>query len=257
MKQMICSIGLLGLSKLIHNEKEENQIVVTEIGDENEMLLYCNIKERTMKIMVKNKNSEPLEEVIEDEFKKGLKDVFEGNTWEGDWYKEKPFGFGSYYDGDGNRFYSGFVFEGKKVGFGTEYFADTHTVDYEGNFLNDKRHWKGISYDRNGKELYGRDWRCGKNDFEDEIIVIEDNCEEDCLRVHDLMKELEIGENCYNEWKGDLVIDNYPNLQSIIIKKFSLMNLNSLKICNCEKLKTLEIGGYSFRNVRNMIIESI
>ena len=65
--------------------------------------------------------------------------------------------------------------------------------------------------------------------------------EEDCLEVHDLIKELEIGENCFNEVKDDLVIENYPNLEKIVVKKRSLNNLNSLKICNNEKLKTIEI----------------
>ena len=131
----------------------------------------------------------------------------DGSRWEGDCYNELPIGFGSVYDGEGNRIYSEFMFEGKKIGFGEEYFADNHKVDYCGNFMNDKRHGWGVSYDRNGNKLYESEWRCGKNDFE-EKIVIEDNCEKDCLRIHDLIKELEIGENCFNEWIGDLVIDN-------------------------------------------------
>ena len=44
-----------------------------------------------------------------------------------------------------------------------------------------------------------------------------------------------------NDYYGNLVIQNYPNLQSIVVKKNSLKNLRSLKICNCEKLKTIEI----------------
>ena len=44
-----------------------------------------------------------------------------------------------------------------------------------------------------------------------------------------------------NDYFGNLVIENYPNLQSIIVKQKSLMNLNSLKICNCEKLKSIKI----------------
>ena len=60
-----------------------------------------------------------------------------------------------------------------------------------------------------------------------------------------------------NDYFGNLVIDNYPNLQSIIVKNNSLMYLNSLKICNNEKLKTIEIESDSFENVKNVIIESI
>ena len=72
-----------------------------------------------------------------------------------------------------------------------------------------------------------------------------------------------IEEEFGNDYYGDLVIENYPNLQSIVIKKNSLKNLNSLEICNCEKLKTIEIedgGGWGnggFHNVKNVIIESI
>ena len=71
-----------------------------------------------------------------------------------------------------------------------------------------------------------------------------------------------IEERFGNDYFGNLIIHNYPNLQSIIVKKKSLNNLNSLKICNCEKLKTIEIedGDFlnsAFSNVKNVIIESI
>ena len=71
------------------------------------------------------------------------------------------------------------------------------------------------------------------------------------------IQEMIIEEEYGNYYYGNLVIQNYPNLQSIVVKKNSLMNLNSLKICNCEKLKTMEIEGVDFRNVKNVIIESI
>ena len=60
-----------------------------------------------------------------------------------------------------------------------------------------------------------------------------------------------------NDYYGNLIIENYPNLQSIVVKEYSLMNLNSLKICNCEKLKTIQIEEDAFWNVKNVIIESI
>ena len=60
-----------------------------------------------------------------------------------------------------------------------------------------------------------------------------------------------------NDYFGNLIIQNYPNLQSIIVKNSSLQNLNSLKICNCEKLKTIDIEDGAISNVKNVIIESI
>ena len=60
-----------------------------------------------------------------------------------------------------------------------------------------------------------------------------------------------------NDYYGNLVIENYPNLEKIVVKRKSLMNLNSLKICNCEKLKTIETEFKVFEYVKNVIIESI
>ena len=76
------------------------------------------------------------------------------------------------------------------------------------------------------------------------------------------IEEMIIKSGYGNDYYGDLVIDNYPNLQSIVVKYESLKNLNSLKICNCEQLKTIEVeDGYwrdgAFENVKNVIIESI
>ena len=66
-----------------------------------------------------------------------------------------------------------------------------------------------------------------------------------------------IKEEFGNDYYDNLRIENYPNLQSIVVKKDSLQSLNSLKICNCEKLKIIEIEDWSFENVNNVIIESI
>ena len=71
------------------------------------------------------------------------------------------------------------------------------------------------------------------------------------------IEEMIIEEDFGYDYYGNLVIDNYPNLQSIVVKKESLQNLNSLKICNCDKLKTIETENRAFYNVNNVIIESI
>ena len=71
------------------------------------------------------------------------------------------------------------------------------------------------------------------------------------------IEEMIIEEEYGNDYYGNLVIQNYPNLQSIVVKDNSLKNLNSLKICNCEKLKSIEIEDFSFWTVKNVFIESI
>ena len=70
------------------------------------------------------------------------------------------------------------------------------------------------------------------------------------------IQEMIIEEGFGNDYYGNLVIQNYPNIQSIVVKNYSLQNLKSLKICNCEKLKTIEIEDGAFYNVKNVQIES-
>ena len=60
-----------------------------------------------------------------------------------------------------------------------------------------------------------------------------------------------------NDYYGNLVIQDYPNLQSVVVKKNSLKNLNSLKICNCEKLNIIEIEGSSLNNTKIFELMSI
>ena len=76
------------------------------------------------------------------------------------------------------------------------------------------------------------------------------------------IEEMIIEEGFGNDYYGNLIIQNYQNLQSIIVKKKSLTNVHLLKICNCEKLKIGEIedgdrwGESAFIFVENVIIES-
>ena len=70
------------------------------------------------------------------------------------------------------------------------------------------------------------------------------------------LQEMIIGKGCFNEVKNDLVIENYPNLEKIIVKENSLKNLNSLKICNNEKLKIIEIEEGCFMNTKKCKLTS-
>ena len=82
------------------------------------------------------------------------------------------------------------------------------------------------------------------------------------------IKEMIIEKGFGNDYFGNLVIENYPHLEKIVVKKNSLKILNLLKICNNEKLKTIETEDgerwngdewrdFAFYYVKNVIIESI
>ena len=161
-------------------EGDEKFYYVTKVNDEF-VMMECKRSDNSVILLKRKTVVDDYAMVDENEIERSVKKTIsdDGSRWEGDWYAEKPFGFGSIYDGEGNRVYSGFMFDGKKVVYGTEFFVDTHTVDYCGNFWNNQRHGRGSCYDRNGNKLYEGDWRCGRNDsFEDKIVINNDNCED-------------------------------------------------------------------------------
>ena len=74
--------------------------------------------------------------------------------------------------------------------------------------------------------------------------------------------ELVIDEGCGNEMKDDLEFCGFDNLESMIVKKDSLQNLNSLKISDNPLLKSIETedaggrGTGELRNVNSVMITS-
>ena len=234
----------LGLCEVVKLEcDKDGKYYYYSFNNGEKILVVGDINNESMKLMKKGKGIRLMSFVEEKKIERNvIKDIYEdGTRWEGDWYNEKPFGFGSVYDGEGNRIYSGFMFEGKKIGFGTEFFSDNHKVDYCGNFMNDKRHGWGTTYDRNGQKMYEGEWACGNNHYQQ--LTIEDNYPSNLIEIHNSMKEFIIGEGCFNNVRDDLEIYNYPNLEKIIVKKDSFRLLNAFRVFNNERLTEIEIEG--------------
>ena len=236
------TLGKNNSSCYYHYCRGDEHIVMICRTDDNSMV--CLGINNSMKVISENESEKRVVKQLSED----------GSRWEGDWYNQQPFGFGSLFDGEGNKIYSGFMFEGKKVGFGTEYFADNHKVDYCGNFMNDKRHGWGVSYDRNGQKMYEGEWACGNNHYQQ--LTIEDNYPSNLIEIHNSMKEFIIGEGCFNNVRDDLEIYNYPNLEKIIVKKDSFRLLNAFRVFNNERLTEIEIeGGNEERNGKGAFYE--
>ena len=67
--------------------------------------------------------------------------------------------------------------------------------------------------------------------------------EEDWKNISKDVTELIIEENACNEMKGDLVIAGFKYLRRLYVRKNSMKFLNSVKICDCEMLETIETEG--------------
>ena len=74
------------------------------------------------------------------------------------------------------------MFQGKKVCYGEEYYPESNTIEYCGNFVNGLRHGWGCTYDKEGNLLYEGYWVFGRNDNFD--LIIDNNCEDDSVIIY-------------------------------------------------------------------------
>ena len=180
----------------------------------------------------------------------------------------KPFGFGCEYSEEGNLVYEGFVFEGKKVCFGKEYYDDVNNncLMYKGGYWNDERLGQGISYDLNGNVDYEGEWMnnygINENDLKNDLIVpmsMEEFVigsglfnDENITSLHFSpllirLKRIEIGNKCFKHVR-EFVVDVLESLESVKIGvdcfKISDKERNDgiCRITNCPNLRQLEIN---------------
>ena len=205
----------------------------------------------------------------------------EGRRWEGGELNGKPFGFGCEYSEDGNLVYEGFVFEGKKVCFGKEWNDDgnNNCLVYEGEYWNNERCGKGISYDLNGNVDYEGEWMNNHIVDEDKNIIqqnklivpitiemfIIDNTMFNDKKIRSLyfspllvrLKRIEIGNKCFKSFR-EFVLDGLESLESVNIGEdcFRVGYLKRsdglLRISNCPNICQLKIGQGSFRDYQSI-----
>ena len=207
-----------------------------------------------------------------------------GRRWEGGVKNGKPFGYGVIYDEEGKKEYEGFMLDGMKCCYGIEYYSDIERMKYEGGYYDDKRFGKGVLYDRYGDIDYDGLW---KNDApyssqfdgntidnHTESIVIPNNSfnqsKSFILRsfLHSL-KRIVIGGNCFGSVRV-FELDGLSELESVVIGKKSFTYAKTdddiwnnkrtdgvCRIVNCPKLKSIQIGNYSFSDYHSFELNNL
>ena len=207
-----------------------------------------------------------------------------GRRWEGGVRDGGPYGFGVIYDREGRKEFEGFVLDEMKARYGIEYYSDVDRVEYKGGFYDDKRFGKGILYDRTGAVEYEGLWNNNRPylsqfdgrtiDNHTGLIDIPSNSFSESESfilysfVHSL-KRLVIGDDCFESVRL-FELNELTELESIEIRKRSFTigkDWDSIKtskradgvcrIVNCPKLKSIEIGDYSFADYHSFELSSI
>ena len=203
-------------------------------------LIECDIKEKWMKVKTKSENNSDWDELNLDELQKKVTiDLSEkGDRWEGDSLNGVPFGYGCIYDDENQLVYKGFVYEGKKVCYGTEFYGDVGFVEYEGGFYNGTRYGCGKLYDKKNELIYEGEWYMN-NPIE--LSKVEINEELKQIDIHFDIEELSINNSCTSELKHFLLI-GFGKLKRLYLGRECFRPMEVFHIENCNELIDVRLG---------------
>ena len=206
----------------------------------------------------------------------------DGERWEGDVLHNEPYGWGMAYDSENRMAYEGFRIGEVNVCYGTRYYSDIQKVEYEGEWCGGQRWGRGIQYDRSGSMVFDGEWMDDEQ-LSKRVVLTEEN---QCL--HNRIEELiVIDESCNGREWSVLDLSFMPNLQVLEVGNECFVNVNEVKLVglnrlervvigydcfigsmennpnrhfylkDCEKLRELMIGGYSFSDYSVCEIENV
>ena len=210
----------------------------------------------------------------------------DGERWEGDVLHNEPYGWGVLYDSENRMAYEGFRIRGVNVCYGRSYYSEVGVIEYDGEICEGKRWGRGIQYDRNGKTVFDGEWMNDDNQIEKRVVLNEENqflhshieelivenngCNGPEWTALDLgfissLRLLEVGDDCFENVE-EVKLIGLNQLESVVIgensftKKKNGTGKNSNRhfyLKNCEKLRELKMGPYSFNEYSVCEIENV
>ena len=210
----------------------------------------------------------------------------DGERWEGDVLNNQPYGWGVLYDSENRRVYEGFRIGDVSVCYGTQYYPDIGVIEYEGEICEGKRWGRGTQYDRNGKTVFDGEWindeylskqvvLSEENQFLhnhlEELIVENNGCNGPEWTALDLgfissLRLLEVGDDCFENVE-EVKLIGLNQLEKVVIGKNSFTKKKNrcpsydasrrFYLKNCERVRELKMGPYSFSDYSVCEIENV
>ena len=211
-------------------------------------LIECDKEEKSMMVNEKRENDKEWNEINMDGYKQGIViDLSDkGDRWEGDSLNNSPFGYGCIYNSENQLVYKGFIYEGMKVCFGSEFYEDAGIIEYEGEYYKNMRYGYGRLYDKKNELIYEGDWYNNNQPIELTKLTV---CKE--MKENDIsfgVKELII-EDEYKGKSSNFILHSYPHLKSLHIGRNCFSNVSVFEISNCVELEEVFIGKCSFNRI--------
>ena len=210
----------------------------------------------------------------------------DGERWEGDVLRQQPCGWGVLFNADGEKVYEGFRINDVNVCYGKKYYSDIQKVEYEGEICEGKRWGRGIQFDRKGEVVFDGEWMDDDSKIEKRVVLNEEtqllpNCIEELIvssnscngkewRVFDLsfmssLRLLEVGDKCF-KCVDEVKLIGLSDLERVVIGKDSFTKSHTdwdnnwnrhFYLKNCERLRELKMGRYSFCDYSVCEIENV
>ena len=209
----------------------------------------------------------------------------DGERWEGDVLNNEPCGWGVLYDSENRMAYEGFRIGDVNVCYGTRYYSDLEMIEYEGEWYEGKRWGRGVQYDRTGNKVFEGEWMNDEylskrvvlneenqllHNHIEELIVSSKSCNGREWRVLDLsfmpkLRLFEVGDECF-EYVEEVKLIGLNQLERVVIGKNSFTkHKNSYGLApnrhfylkNCERVRELKMGRYSFSDFFVCEIENV
>ena len=209
----------------------------------------------------------------------------DGERWEGDVLNNEPCGWGVLYDSENRMVYEGFRIGDVNVCYGTRYYSDIGVIEYEGMIYEGKRWGRGIHYNRKGKVMSKGEWVNNEqlnkqvvlseenqllHNHVEELIVNDRSCNgrewtDFDFSVLTKLRRLRVGDKCFENVK-DVKLIGLSQLERVDIGKQCFITYDNcydhsmnghFYLKNCEKVRELKMGRYSFSDYSSFVIENV
>ena len=167
----------------------------------------------------------------------------DGERWEGDVKNNQPYGWGVLYDSENRMVYEGFRVGEVNVCYGRSFYPDVQKVEYDGGICEGKRWGRGTLFDRTGKTVFDGEWMNDDNMIEKRVVLNEEN-----QLLHSHIEELIVESNSCNgrEWTA-LDLSFIPSLRLFEVGDECFEYVAEVKLIGLKQLERVEIGMNSFR----------
>ena len=211
----------------------------------------------------------------------------DGERWEGDVLNNQPYGWGVLYDSENRMVYEGFRLKDVNVCYGRSYYSEIGVIEYKGEWFERKRWGRGIQYNRNGNTMFDGEWMNDEHlskrvilneenqllhNHIEELIVENNSCNGPEWTALDLsfishLRLFEVGDECF-EYVNEVKLIGLSQLEIVVIgvncftkkKNGDWSEYNACRhfyLKNCERVRELKIGRYSFSDYSVCVIENV